>query len=78
LSLGRREKALANDKYIIMQIMQSWINLFKLWDKLIFSRKECHYSFVRLRNIFGKICGKMVKFDKIYTQFVEGYYYWLF
>ena len=33
LTLGiRREKALANDKYIIMQIMQSWINLFKLWD----------------------------------------------
>jgi hypothetical protein len=32
---------LVNDKYIIMQIMQSWINLFKLWDKLTFSRKEC-------------------------------------
>jgi hypothetical protein len=32
---------LVNDKYIIMQIMQSWINLFKLWDKLIFLRKEC-------------------------------------
>jgi hypothetical protein len=31
-----------------------------------------NYYFVRLRNIFGKICGKMVKFDKIYTQFVEG------
>jgi hypothetical protein len=62
---------LVNDKYIIMQIMQSWFNLFKLWDKLTFSRKECPYLFiysVRLRNIFGK----MVKFDKIYTQFVEG------
>jgi hypothetical protein len=32
---------LVNDKHIIMQIMQSWINLFKLWDKLTFSRKEC-------------------------------------
>ena len=53
--------------------MPSWINLFKLWDKLTFSRKECNYLyFVRLRNIFGKICGKIVKFDKIYTQFVEG------
>jgi hypothetical protein len=42
LSLGRREKFwLVNDKDIIMQIMQSWINLFKLWDKLTFSRKEC-------------------------------------
>ena len=64
---------LVNDKHIIMQIMQSWINLFKLWDKFTFSRKECPLwsiplYFVRLRNIFGKI----VKFDKIYTQFVEG------
>jgi hypothetical protein len=60
-----------------MQTMQSWINLFKLWDKLTFSGRSVHYSFVRLRNIFGKIesvqnRGKTVKFDKIYTQFVEG------
>jgi hypothetical protein len=51
LSLGRREKALAPGgllciligqwQDIIMQILQSWINLFKLWDKLTFSRKEC-------------------------------------
>jgi hypothetical protein len=53
-----------------MQIMQSWINLFKLWDKLIFSGKAVHYSFVRLRNIFGT--EFVAKFDKIYTQFAEG------
>jgi hypothetical protein len=34
---------LVNDKYIIMQ---SWINLFTLLDKLTFSRKECHYTFI--------------------------------
>jgi hypothetical protein len=29
-----------------------------------------HYSFVRLRNIFGT--ESVAKFDKIYTKFAEG------
>ena len=46
--------------------MQSWINLFTVLDKLTFSLKECHYTFICLRKAKTEyflhiICGKRLK-----------------
>jgi hypothetical protein len=55
--------------------MKSWINLFKLWDKLTFSRKKCPLFLFPSKKYFWQNLWQNVKLDKIYTRLVEGLYY---